>query len=176
MPDALLITKADFASHIELPESLDFERLAPHVRAVQERRVKAALGADLYAELVRRLAATPPETSPAWESLHNAVRPMLACAALARYLSFAQVTPTSHSLVVKAANSSTPADPRSVAAMGKVLLDDALGYETDLRCLLGATPAFAPWLGTTCGSAPRPAGSSTVTVAVGRRGSAGYYF
>jgi hypothetical protein len=158
--ETLLFSKADFKSpYPELPESLDEDRIEPAMLRAQ-RRLRPLLGAPLYAELVRLVAAeqaaeilrsqaqsaNPTATAdelpalaplPApWAELRAQLLPALLNATMVHYLPFSQTTVTSHSFVRKAAKESEPVDSRTLAQQVSIYDGEALSYEADLQVWL----------------------------------------
>ena len=175
--ETLLITSADFAAFgFDLPAGIE-PRLNPHILAAQQTRLANVLGEPLRAELERRYATRLPDPLPdpipeteyvaPWLELRAACAPLIAAVALGRYLPLGQLTITTHSVTVKDAANSKPADPQQINAAVRVLNDDAVRYERSLRAYLaaGTAPAdFAAWLpAATCGSGRTGNHSSTRT-------------
>lgn len=64
METTLLLSKADFADYADLPESLELDRLRPHILAAQRQRLRPILTGPLLTELLllvgdERVAAGP---------------------------------------------------------------------------------------------------------------------
>lgn len=185
-----LLTVAEFSSKaggwFEVPDTLPSARLLPHVVEAQRQRLKPVLGAALLAQLglvvatarasaaAEMAAQTPANSSPVpfadylaqpWALLWAAVKPLVGYAAWARYLPFAQTTVTSHSMVVKTADNSTPASSSTVNAQVVVLLDTARTYQAELEEVLWlAGPDLAPWLPPADACQPRGAQSHATVV------------
>jgi hypothetical protein len=155
--ETLLVTKADFATYADLPESLDLDRLTPHILAVQLTRLRPLLTEPLHTELLRQVSvATVAAPLPAqWASLLAQVVPVVCRASLARYMPFSQNTFTSHSLVQKTSQYSQPVEGRDLARMASIYDGDALTHEVALTAWLKANAAsfvgFYPQATDCCG-------------------------
>lgn len=156
----LLVTKADFAAHADLPESLDMARLTPHILAAQRTRLQPLLKRPLLDELLLLVAderaaagtATPDPLTGAWATLRELAGPVVCCAALARYMPFALTTQTATGIRVKSSQYSEAADGRDLARMASIYDGDALSFEAELQQWLTANASsFA-------GFYPRPSG------------------
>jgi len=169
----LLVTKADFATYADLPESLDLDRLKPHILAVQLTRLRPLLTEPLSTELLRQVAvATVLAPLPAvWAGLLEQVVPVVCCAALARYMPFAQNTFTSHGLRIKDGQYSQPVEGRDLARMASIYDGDALTHEVALTAWLTAHAArFAGFYppATCCGAGQPTRTPSVVVQPIGR--------
>jgi hypothetical protein len=171
--ETLLLAKADFKDFADLPESLDLDRLRPHILAVQRTRLRPLLTGALYDELVRLVAAATPTASlvAPWSELLKEVVPVLACASMARYTPFSQTTATSNSMVRKTSQYSEPVDTRDLARQANIYDGDALSHEVALSAWLTANAAsFAGFYpqATCCGAGQPTRTPSVVVQAIGR--------
>lgn len=129
-----LLVKADFKDYADLPESLDMDRLRPHILAAQLNRLRPILTEPLYNELMRLnglATAQFPLVAP-WDDLRKQCVPVVANAALARYMPFSQNTAVSHGFAVKLNDKSQPVDGRELARMASIYDGDALTHEVSL--------------------------------------------
>jgi hypothetical protein len=144
METTILLSKADFADYADLPESLDMDRLRPHILAAQRQRLRPVLTDVLTTELLRLVeaerAAASTSTSArligAWQALRVKAVAIVACAALARYMPFAQATATSNGIRLKGSQYSEAVDGRDLARMATIYDGEALSYEAELRAWL----------------------------------------
>lgn len=157
---------SDKGGWFELDATLPPARLLPHIVETQRLRLRPLLGGPLLAELEEvlykarldaavmnaltpELPATPyAELLPAaWATLWAAVRPLLGYATWARYLPHGQTTVTSHSVVVKTSEYSTPASSATINSQVVTLMESVQSYQADLVALLPtlAVP-LAQWL------------------------------
>lgn len=146
--ETLLPSKTDFADFADLPESLDMNRMRPHILAAQQQRLRPLLPGALVTELLRLVEAerTAPAASPAplvfpWSALRTKAVAVVACAAMARYMPFAQQTAVSNGFAVKTSQYSQPADGRDLARQASIYDGDALTYEVALAKWLRANGA-----------------------------------
>ncbi|MGI4872457.1 MAG: hypothetical protein ACRYFX_14920 [Janthinobacterium lividum] len=181
METTLLLNKADFADYADLPESLDMDRLRPHILAAQRQRLRPLLTEALTAELLRLVEAeraaagtgTPAPLTGSWVELRTKAVAVVACAAMARYMPFSQQTAVSNGFVVKTGQYSQPADGRDLARQAAIYDGEALSYEAELGTwLLGNAAAFAgfyPQATACCGAMAVGGRVPTVVVqAIGR--------
>lgn len=173
--ETLLVTKADFADYVDLPESLDMARLRPHILAVQRTRIDRLLTGPLYDELVRQLGVATAEAPlpPAWAALLKMVVPVVCCAAMARYMPFAQNTAVSNGFAVKQSQHSQPSDGRDLARMATIYDGDALSFEVALSKWLQVAANVVPYADfypatTCCGAAPAGRTPTVVVQAIRR--------
>ncbi len=178
-PILLLLTKADFAAYADLPESLDMDRLQPHMLAAQLHRLQPVLTEPLLQELLRRVSTeraaasteTPAPLNEPWQGLRKKSVPLVACASLARYMPFSQTTVTSHSLVQKTSQYSQPVDGRELARMASIYDGEALSHEVTLRAWLHVNghlfSGFYPQA-TACGRVETSSTPSVVVQAIRR--------
>jgi hypothetical protein len=164
--ETLLLSKADFADHADLPESLDMDRLRPHILAAQRTRLRPLLLDALTTELLRLVEVernAPTTNSPAplvfpWSTLRTKAVAVVACAAMARYTPFSQTTATSNSMVRKTSQYSEPVDPRELAKQANIYDGEALSYEVALAKWLKANVqefgSFYPTASGCCGATP----------------------
>jgi hypothetical protein len=117
--ETLLLNKEDFKDHADLAESLEMDRLRPHILKSQQLRLRPILLDALTNELLRLvdLERNAPAANPAplvfpWSTLRTKAVAVVACAAMARYMPFSQTTATSNSMVRKGSQYSEPVDPR----------------------------------------------------------------
>jgi hypothetical protein len=173
METTLLVTKVDFAAYADLPESLELDRLRPHILAVQSTRLRLLLTATLLDELLRQqqLATVESPMGVAWAKLLEHVVPVVCCAALARYMPFAQNTAVSNGFVVKKGQYSEASDGRDLARMATIYDGEALTHEVHLTTWLKANASlftgFYPQ--TTCCGATEIGRTSSVVVQAIRR-------
>jgi hypothetical protein len=179
METTLLVSKADFADYADLPESLDIDRLRPHILTAQRQRLRPVLTDHLYTEFLRlvqveRTAADTDSPTPltgAWQEPRTQAIAIVACASMARYMPFAQQTAVSNGFVVKTGQYSQPADGRDLARQASIYDGDALSYEVGLRDWLKVNGSlfgeFYP-LATCCG-APEVSRTPSVVVQAIRR-------
>lgn len=177
--ETLLVSKADFAEYADLPESLDMDRLRPHILAVQRQRLRPLLTAPLLTELLllvsdERAAAGTPTPDPlagVWVVLREKAVAVVACAALARYTPFSQNTFTGSSLVKKTSQYSEAVDGRDLARLASVYDGDALSFEAELATWLrvnaGSFTGFYP-APACCGTTPAGRTPSVVVQAIRR--------
>ena len=180
METLLTPTQADFASCADLPESLDMDRLRPHILAAQRTRLRPILTAALFDELLllvgdEQAAAdtlTPDPLTGAWATLRTKAVPVVACAAMARYMPFANATAVSNGFATKKSQYSEPTDGRDLARMASIYDGDALSFETELRTWLlanaGSFVGFYPQATACCGAAPAGRTPSVVVQAIRR--------
>jgi hypothetical protein len=143
--EPLLLVKDDYAAYADMPESLDMDRLRPHILAAQLHRLRPVL-TDLLADELLRLVTVErqaPSDAPAplvgaWLQLKAKAVPLVACASLARYMPFAQTTITSHSLVKKTTQYSETVEGRDLARMASIYDGEAISHEATLRTWLHA--------------------------------------
>ena len=183
--ELLLNRNTDFADYADLPESLDMDRMRPHILAVQRKRLRPILTAPLLTELLllvadERAAAGTPTPDPltgAWATLRGLAMPVVACAALARYTPFSQGSYTSHSLVRKTNQYSEPVESKELGRMASVYDSDAISFEAELRTWLranaGSFGGFYP--APSCCGAGQPGRTPTVVVQVIDRPDEGPY-
>jgi hypothetical protein len=141
METDLLLVKADYKDYVDLAESLDMDRLRPHILAAQRTRLRPVLTGHLYTELLRlvvveRAAADTDSPTPLtgiWQELRNQSIAVVACASMVRYTPFSQTTATSNSMVRKTSQYSEPTDSRDLARQASIYDGDALSYEVSLR-------------------------------------------
>ncbi|TGE07699.1 DUF6712 family protein [Hymenobacter fodinae] len=164
----LLFSRDDFAPYQELPE-LDEGRLEPHMHEAQ-RRLKKALGEQLYAELVRLHKAE--ELGNDWLELHSHALPVLVYGALAQFWPFSQTSLTRAGLRQKNSDYSTSVDARTLASQVSIFDGRALSYEVELRSwLIAHASSFAGFYPDRahCGdSQPALRTASVVVQAIGR--------
>jgi hypothetical protein len=146
--EPLLLNRADFADYADLPESLDMDRMRPHILVAQRLRLRPILLDALTTELLRlvELERNAPAASPVplvfpWSTLRTKSLGVVACAAMARYMPFAQQTAVSNGFVVKTSQHSQPADGRDLARQATIYDGDALTYEVALAKWLKANAA-----------------------------------
>jgi hypothetical protein len=173
MDTTLLVTKADFANYADLPESLELDRLRPHILAVQGTRLRPLLTTPLLDELLRQqqLATFESPMGVAWATLLKQVVPVVCCAALARYMPFAQNTAVSNGFVVKKSQYSEASDGRDLARMASIYDGDALTHEVHLTTWLKANATlFAGFYpqATCCGAGQVSSTPSVVVQAIRR--------
>jgi hypothetical protein len=170
--EALLLNKTDFADFADLPESLDMDRLRPHILSATRQRLAPLLTAPLLKELLRlvELASPTPLVFP-WSTLRTKAVAVVASAAMARYMPFAQQTAVSNGFVVKTSTHSQPADGRDLARQANIYDGEALSYEVALDKWLKANGAefgsFYP-PATSCGAAQASRTPSVVVQAIRR--------
>jgi hypothetical protein len=171
--ETLLLTKADFADFADLPESLDMSRMRPHILAAQRMRLRPLLLDALTNELLRLIEAerNAPTDNPAplvfpWSVLRTKSVAVVACAALARYMPFAQQTAVSNGFAVKTSQYSQPADGRDLARQASIYDGDALSYEVALAKWLKANgPEFGSFYPqASCCGATTPSRTPSVVV------------
>ena len=162
--EPLLLAKEDFADYADLPESLDLDRLRPHILSAQRQRLRPVLTDTLTDELLRRVAverAAAGSASPAplafpWSTLRTKAVAVVACASMARYMPFSQTTATSNSMVRKTSQYSEAVDTRDLARQASIYDGDALTSEVALAKWLRANAAefgsFYPQASTCCGA------------------------
>jgi hypothetical protein len=171
--EPLLLSKADFADFADLAESLDMDRLRPHILAAQRTRLRPLLPDALTNELMRlveaernALPASPTPLVFPWNTLRTKAVAVVACAAMARYMPFSQTTATSNSMVRKTSQYSEPVDTRDMARQASIYDGDALTYEVALAKWLRANAAefgsFYPQA--TCCGAAAPSRTPSVVV------------
>ncbi|MGI4870965.1 MAG: hypothetical protein ACRYFX_07285 [Janthinobacterium lividum] len=179
METTLLLNKADFADYAALPESLDMDRLRPHILAATRQRLRPLLTEALTTELLRLVEAehaagtgTPAPLTGSWLELRTKAVAVVACAALARYMPFSQQTAVANGFVVKTGQYSQPADGRDLARQAAIYDGEALSYEADLRTwLLGSAAAFVgfyPQATACCGATAAGRVPTVVVQAIGR--------
>ncbi|MGI4864623.1 MAG: hypothetical protein ACRYFZ_11935 [Janthinobacterium lividum] len=157
MDSTLLLAKADFKDYADLSESLEMERLRPHILAAQLNRLRPILTEPLLDELLRlnTLATNQAPLVAPWVGLRKQCVPVVANAAMARYTPFSQTTATSNSMVRKTSQYSEPVDSRDLARQATIYDGDALTHEVALTAWLKANAAsfigFYPQA-TTCGA------------------------
>lgn len=146
--ETLLLSKPDFKDYADQAESLEMDRLRPHILKAQNLRLRPILLDALTNELLRliELERNAPVDSPAplvfpWSTLHTKAVAVVACAAMARYSPFSQTTVTSNSMVRKTSQYSEPVDPRDLARQATIYDGDALSYEVALAKWLKANAA-----------------------------------
>jgi len=173
--ETLLLNKEDFADYADLPESLDMDRLRPHILAAQRTRLRPVLTDRLADELLRLVEAeraTVGTASPAplffpWSTLRAKAAAVVACAAMARYMPFALTTQTATGIRVKSSQYSEAADGRDLARMATIYDGDALTCEVALDKWLRANAAefgsFYPQP-TCCGAGTAPGRTPSVVV------------
>jgi hypothetical protein len=177
--ETLLLSKADFADHADLPESLDMDRLRPHILAAQRTRLRPLLFDALTNELLRLVEAerSAPVATPAplvfpWSTLRTKAVAVIACAAMARYMPFAQQTATATGFRIKDSPYSQPADGRDLARQANIYDGDALTYEVALAKWLRANGAefgsFYPTTSGCCGTTPTGRTPSVVVQGIRR--------
>jgi hypothetical protein len=164
--ETLLLNRPDFGDYADLPESLDMDRLRPHILGAQRTRLRPLLLDALTNELLRLVEAerTAPQDSPAplvfpWDILRTKAVAVVACAAMARYMPFAQQTSTATGYRIKDSQYSQPADGRDLARQAAIYDGDALSYEASLTdwlkvngALLGSFYSPPSCCGTTAAS------------------------
>ena len=177
--NTLLVVKEDFAAYADLPESLDMARLQPHILAAQRTRLRPLLTAPLLTELLllvedeRTAAGTlaPDPLTGAWATLRELAVPVVACAALARYMPFALTTQTATGIRIKSSQYSEAADGRDLARMASIYDGDALSFEAELAAWLranaGSFAGFYP--APACCGAGQPGRTPSVVVQAIRR-------
>jgi hypothetical protein len=144
METILLLAKADFKGYADQAESLEMERLSPHIFAAQRHRLRPVLTDKLTDELLRLVegerssasTSTPARLTGPWQALRTRAVAVVACAAMARYTPFSQTTATSNSMVRKTSQYSEPVDPRELAKQANIYDGEALSYEAELRAWL----------------------------------------
>jgi hypothetical protein len=157
MEATLLLSKAD-------PDSLDMDRLAPHILAAQRHRLQPLLTEALTTELLRLVAAerAADAASPAplvfpWSTLRTKAVAVVACAALARYTPFGNTTAVSNGFATKTSQYSQPVDSRDLARQATIYDGEALSYEVSLAKWLKANGqefgSFYPPATACCGAA-----------------------
>jgi hypothetical protein len=146
--EILLLNKADFKDYADQPESLEMDRLRPHILGAQRTRLRPLLLDALTNELLRLVEAerNAPVDSPAplvfpWSTLRTKAVAVVACAAMVRYNPFSQTTATSNSMVRKTSQYSEPVDTRDLARQANIYDGDALTYEVALAKWLRANSA-----------------------------------
>ena len=172
--ETLLLSKEDFAEYADLAESLDMDRLRPHILGAQRQRLRPVLTDRLANELLRlveaeRQAAGTASPAPLvfpWSTLRTKAVAVVACAAMARYMPFSQTTATSNSMVRKTSQYSEPADTRDLARQANIYDGDALSNEVALgkwlRANAGEFVGFYPQA--TCCGATTPGRTPSVVV------------
>ena len=173
MDSILLLTKADFKDYADLSDSLDIDRLRPHILAAQLNRLRPILTEPLLDELLRLYALATPTTPlvAPWSELRKQCVPVVANAAMARYTPFSQTTATSNSMVRKTSQYSEPADSRDLARQANIYDGDALTHEVALSHWLKANSSrFADFYppATNCGAAEATRTPSVVVQAISR--------
>jgi hypothetical protein len=139
--ETLLLNKADYKDYADQAESLEMDRLRPHILGAQRNRLRPVLTDKLFTELLRLVeveraaadTATPAPLVDAWQELRKQSIAVVACASMARYSPFSQTTATSNSMVRKTSQYSEPIDPRDLARQATIYDGDALSYEASLR-------------------------------------------
>ena len=173
MDSILLLGKADFKDYADLPESLDIDRLRPHILAAQLNRLRPILTEALLDELLRlyALATTQAPLPAPWDELRKQCVPVVTNAAMARYTPFSQTTATSNSMVRKTSQYSEPVDDRALGRQANIYDGDALTHEFALAAWLKANGSrFAGFYpaATQCGAAEASRTPSVVVQAIGR--------
>ncbi|MDJ0367378.1 hypothetical protein QMK33_19695 [Hymenobacter sp. H14-R3] len=160
--ETLLLNKSDFADFADLAESLDIDRLRPHILAAQRQRLRPLLPDGLTNELLRLVAAeraadlaSPAPLAFPWSTLRTKAVAVVASAAMARYMPFAQQTAVSNGFAVKTSQYSQPADGRDLARQANIYDGEALSYEVSLTKWLRANGSefgtFYPVASPCCG-------------------------
>jgi hypothetical protein len=178
MEMTLLLAKADFKGYADLAESIDIDRIAPHILGAQRHRLRPLLTDRLTDELLRLVAAerAADVASPAplvfpWSALRTKAVAVVACAAMARYSPFGNTTAVSNGFVQKTSQYSQPVDGRDLARQAAIYDGDALSYEVDLAKWLRANGqefgSFYPQATACCGG--QPAGRTPSVVVQGIR-------
>ena len=173
MDSILLLTKADFKDYADLSESLDMDRLRPHILSAQLNRLRPILTEPLLNELLRLYALATPTTPLAapWSELRKQCVPVVANAAMARYTPFGNITAVSNGFVQKTSQYSQPVDERSLGRQANIYDGDALTHEVALSHWLKANGSqFAGFYpaATTCGAAEATRTPSVVVQAISR--------
>lgn len=162
--ETLLLNKADYADYADLPESLELDRMRPHILTAQRQRLRPLLTDRLTDELLRLVeaerVADPASPAPLvfpWSTLRAKAVAVVACASMARYMPFAQQIATAVGFRVKESQYSQAADGRDLARQATIYDGDALTYEVDLAKWLRANGAefgsFYPQATACCGGA-----------------------
>ncbi len=169
----LLLTKADFKDYADLSESLDIDRLRPHILAAQLNRLRPILHEALLDELLRLntlATAQAPLVAP-WSELRKQCVPVVANAAMARYTPFGNTTAVSHGFATKTSQYSQPVDGRDLARQANIYDGDALTHEVALTNWLKVNGSlfgnFYPQP-TACGADQPGRTPSVVVQAIGR--------
>lgn len=179
METTLLLNKEDFKDYADLAESLDMERLRPHIVATQRHRLLPLLTGPLATELLRLVAAeraaagtaSPAPLVAPWDELRPLAVAVVASGAMARYTPFSPITQTSHGPRVKDTKDSQPADGRDLARQAKVYDGEAFSYEETLAAWLRVNgKRFGDFCGPSscCGIKDAGRQPSTVVQAIGR--------
>jgi len=180
METTLLLSKEDFKDHADLAESLDMDRLRPHIIATQRHRLLPLLTAPLLTELLRLVQAertaaagtvAPAPLVAPWDELRPLAVAVVASGAMARYTPFSPITQTSHGPRVKDTKDSQPADGRDLARQAKVYDDEAFSYEETLAAWLRVNgKRFGSFytVASCCGANDTGRQPSTVVQAIGR--------
>jgi hypothetical protein len=178
--ETLLLNKADFKDFADLPESLDMDRMRPHILSATRQRLRPILTAALTTELLRlveaeRAAADTDSPAPLvfpFSTLRTKAVAVVASAAMARYMPFAQQTATSNSIVVKNSQYSQPADGRDLARQANIYDGEGMSYEAELAKWVKANAAefvgFYPQATACCGQTPGGRTPSVVVQAIRR--------
>lgn len=171
--ETLLLNKADFKDHADLAESLEMDRLRPHILKAQNLRLRPILLDALTNELLRlvELERNAPAASPVplvfpWSTLRTKAVAVVASGAMARYMPFSQTTATSNGMGRKTSQYSEPVDPRDLARQATIYDGDALSHEAALAKWLKANAAefdgFYPQA--SCCGATQPSRTPSVVV------------
>jgi hypothetical protein len=171
-----LLVKADFKDYADLPESLDMDRLRPHILSAQLNRLLPILTEPLFNELLRlntlALATVPAPLVAPWDGLRKQCVPVVANAAMARYSPFSQTTQTSNGPRQKSGQYSEPIDGRDLARQALIYDGDALTHEVALKAWLKTNAAlftgFYPQPTDCCGTAQPGRAPSPVVQAIYR--------
>jgi hypothetical protein len=177
--EILLLSKADYAEYADLPESLELDRMRPHILTAQRQRLRPLLTDRLADELLRLVAAerAADEATPAplvfpWSTLRTKAVAVVACASMARYMPFAQQTATAAGFRVKDSQYSQAADGRDLARQATIYDGDALTYEVALSKWLRANAqefgSFYPQATACCGTTPASRTPSVVVQGIRR--------
>jgi hypothetical protein len=176
--ETILLLKEDYKDFADLPESLDMDRMRPHIVSATRQRLAPLLTDPLLKELLRlvELERAAPADSPAplvfpWSTLRTKAVAVVASASMARYMPFAQQTAVSNGFAVKTGQYSQPADGRDLARQANIYDGEGLSYEVELTKWLRANGAefgsFYP-PATSCGPGQASRTPSVVVQAIRR--------